>query len=240
VDILYLVDRLENLIASSRKVPLVNQVLVNKADISNIIDSMRTAIPDEIRQARRIIQEKERIIAQAQAEASTLLARAREETERAMNREGLLRAAEDRSQEMVRNAESRSQEIVQRAEAHAEQMKTEADSYVAETLRALRDHLSSIEMEVGRSIMSIEKGLESLELASEEEQDAEEGYEEFEEDQDMQAEPRAVPRSASLAVDTMGGPMYDQDSAQWVVNPDERLVDDNNLRNAHPRQGRGK
>src|SRR5579884_1884852 len=208
--------------------PLMNQVLVKEADISNIIDSMRTAIPDEIRQARRIIQEKERIIAQAQAEASTLLARAREETERAMNREGLLRAAEDRSQEMVRTAESRSQEIIQRAEADAEQMKTEADSYVAETLRALRDHLSSIEMEVGRSILSIEKGLESLELPPEEEQDVEEGYEEYEEVQDMQAQSRTVPRSASLAVDTMGGPVYDQDSAQWVVNPDERLIDDNN------------
>jgi len=248
VDILYLVDRLENLIASSRRMPLVNQVMVKEADISNIIDSMRTAIPDEIRQARRIIQEKERIIAQAQAEASTLLARAREETERAMNREGLLRAAEDRSQEMVRNAESRSQEMVRRAEAEAEQMKTEADSYVAETLRALRDHLSSIEMDVGRSILSIEKGLESLELPPEEEQDAEDGYEEFEEASDVQdmqgiqsiqGQPRAVPRSASLAVDTMGGPMYDQESAQWVINPDEQLMDNNNPRSAHPRQGRG-
>ena len=236
MDILYLVDRLENLIASSRRMPLMNQVLVKEADISNIIDSMRTAIPDEIRQARRIIQEKERIIAQAQAEASTLLTRAREETERAMNREGLLRAAEERSQEMVRNAEGRSQEMVRRAEAETEQMKTEADSYVAETLRALRDHLSSIEMEVGRSIMSIEKGLESLELPAEEEQDGEEGFEEYDEGQAQQA--RTVPRSASLAVDTRGGPVYDQDSAQWVVNPDERLVDDNNPRNAHPRQGR--
>ena len=216
----------------------MNQVLVKEADISNIIDSMRTAIPDEIRQARRIISEKERIIAQAQAEASTLLARAREETERAMNREGLLRAAEDRSKEMVRNAEGRSQEILQRAEADVEQMKTEADSYVAETLRALRDHLSSIEMEVGRSIMSIEKGLESLELPPEEEQDMEEGYEEYEEVQDMQSQSQAVPRSASLAVDTMGGPVYEQDSAQWVVNPEERLMNDNNPRNAHPRPGR--
>lgn len=259
MDILYLVDRLENLIASSRRMPLVNQILVKEADISNIIDSMRTAIPEEIRQARRIIQEKERIIAQAQAEASTLLARAREETERAMNREGLLRAAEDRSQEMVRNAEARSQEMVRRAEAQAEQMKTEADSYVAETLRALRDHLSSIEMDVGRSILSIEKGLESLELPPEEEQDAEEGqevwgtsYEEFEGVSDAQdrqasqnaqhgqAQPKAVPRSASLAADTMGGPMYDQDSAhQWVINPDEQLMDENDPRNARPKHGRG-
>src|SRR5437660_8376283 len=129
VDILYLVDRLENLIASSKRMPLVNQIILKEADILNIIDQLRTTIPDEIKQARRIIQDKERVIAQAQAEASVLLARAREETEQAVNREGLLRAAE-----------ARSQEIVQRAEMQAEQIKNDADAYVIETLRALRDH----------------------------------------------------------------------------------------------------
>jgi vacuolar-type H+-ATPase subunit H len=243
VDILYLVNRLEKLIANSRRIPLTNQISIKRAEISNIIDSMQKAIPEEIRQARRIIQEKERIIAQAQADASALLARAREETERAMNREGLLRAAEERSRELVRNAESRSQELVRRAEAHAEQMKTEADSYVVETLRALRDHLASIEMDVGRSILSIEKGLESLELPPEEEQGAEggyveEGYGEFEEVQDAQAQPDAFPRRASLAVDTMGGPMYDQDPAQWVINPQEQVVGDNDPSSAPPRQKR--
>src|SRR2546421_428213 len=66
MDILYLVDRLENLIASSRRMPVVNQVMIKEGDILNIVDQMRTSIPDEIKQARRIIQEKERILAQAQ------------------------------------------------------------------------------------------------------------------------------------------------------------------------------
>ncbi len=201
IDILYLVDRLENLITGSRRMPLVNQIMVREVDILSIIDQMRTSIPDEIKQARRIIQDKERIMAQAQAEASKLLARAREESERAMNREGLLRAAEDRSQELMR-----------RAEVNAEQMKTEADAYVAETLRALHDHLSSIEMEVGRSILSIEKGLASLELPN----DAGESEELYDYEEAANAPPsRPVPRRSSLAVDTMGGPMYSQDSASW-------------------------
>jgi len=77
VDILYLVDRLENLIASSRRMPLVNQIIIKEADILSIVDQMRTSIPDEIKQARRIIQEKERILAQAQARSTALLEWAR-------------------------------------------------------------------------------------------------------------------------------------------------------------------
>jgi hypothetical protein len=209
MDILYLVDRLENLIAGSRRMPLFNQIMLKEAEILNIIEQMRTAIPDEIKQSRRIIQDKERILAQAQADASALLARAREESERAMNREGLLRAAEDRSKDMMRAAEEQS-----------EQIKIEADAYVAETLRALREHLSSIEMEVGRSILSIQKGLASMGLETvnediEEEPDASYPDDEIEEIQEIQeatppAHPR--PRRSSLAADTMGGPMYTQDT----------------------------
>jgi hypothetical protein len=220
MDILYLVDRLENLIASSRRMPLFNQIMVKEADMLDIIETMRTAIPDEIKQARRVIQEKERILAQAQAEASSLLAKAREESEKAMKRDGLLRAAEERSEKMLRQAEDR-----------AERLKIEADAYVVETLRALHEHLSGVEMDIDRSLISIEKGLESMEEHGEIEM---EGNDEDEQEppylddntsdtQDRQ-DPPAVPRSrdqqtgaaprqgqqprrAMLAVDTMGGPM---------------------------------
>lgn len=202
MDILYLVDRLENLIAGSRRMPLVSQVIVKEADILNIIDQLRTTIPDEIKQARRVIQDKERILAQAQAEANALLARARDESEQAVNREGLLKAAEARSQELVR-----------RAEGEAAALKTEADGYVVETLRALRDHLNSIETDIGRSILSIEKGLATLEGET---GSGEEDEEYYVEDPDMGENPQpARRRASSLAADTMGGPMFVQEDDDW-------------------------
>jgi F0F1-type ATP synthase membrane subunit b/b' len=220
VDILYLVDRLENLIASSRRMPLVNQILVREAEILTILDQMRNAIPEEIKQARRLLQEKERILAQAQAEAASILAKAREESERAMDREGLLRQAEERSQELVRMAEEQ-----------AEQLKTEANAYVAETLRALHEHLSAIEMDISRTILSIEKGLESLEGSThyaEADIDAgqelpPEDYALYEEEQEEALPPHSLPRRSSLAADTMGGPMLGRRSqAERHPRADER------------------
>ena len=189
IDIFYLVGRLENLITNSRRVPLVNQIMVKEADILNIIDQMRTSIPDEFKQARAIIHDKERILAQAQADANKLIVHAQERAEEAVDREVLLRLADEK----------------------AEQIKVEADAYVAETLRALRDHLTSIEMDIDRSILSIEKGLASLELADEEEDDDEEAGNA---QPDLSLQAKTKPRSASLAVDTIGGPVYQQDIKQ--------------------------
>jgi hypothetical protein len=207
MDILYLVDRLENLIASSRRMPLMNQIIIKESDILNIIEQMRTSIPDEIKQARRVIQDKERIYAQAQAEASNLLARARDETERVMQREGLLRAAEERSQELVQRAENQSANMVRLAEEQAEQLKIDADAYVTETLRNLREHLVSVETDVSRTILSVERGLDSLEQQqrAQFEGEDEESEEELE-DASLPMQP--LPRRASLAADTMGGPNY--------------------------------
>jgi cell division septum initiation protein DivIVA len=206
MDILYLVDRLENLIASSRKMPLMNQLLLKESDILMIIEQMRTSIPEEVKQARRIIQEKERILAQAQSDAANLLARAREETERVMKREGLLHVAEERSQELVQQAAIRAQEVVQRAEERAEQLEADADGYVTETLRNLREHLVNVEMEVSRTILSIERGLESLE--EQQRAQAEEAEEEEDEMEERLPPASSQPRRASLAADTMGGPGY--------------------------------
>nr|BBH93717.1 hypothetical protein KTA_19160 [Thermogemmatispora argillosa] len=206
MDILYLVDRLENLIASSRRMPFVNQIMVREAEILAILDQMRAAIPEEVKQARRLLQEKERILAQAQAEAASILAKAREESERVMDREGLLRQAEERSQELVRLAEEQ-----------AQQLKSEANAYVAETLRSLHEHLTAIETEISRTILSIEKGLESLEASAynEEGEDqapevlSEANYDLYadEEEAEDALPPHPSPRRSSLAADTMGGPM---------------------------------
>jgi len=208
MDILYLIDRLDNLIASSRRMPLLNQIMLKEGDILSIIDQMRASIPDEVKQARRVIQEKDRILSQAQTEASNLLAQARLEAEHALEREGLLEAAETRSQEIIQQAKERSQAVLRHAEEEADRLKIEADSYVTESLRSLHEHLLSIETDVGRTIMSIERGLETMETSPEESEVLDEMDEEDSDVADHRPPPQAPIRRASLAADTMGGPNF--------------------------------
>lgn len=229
MDILYLIDRLENLVTNSKRMPLVNQVIVKEADLLNIIDQLRTSIPMEIKQARRIMQEKERILSQAKSDANIILNQARAETERTLTSEGLLQVAQEREQEIIHQANEQAQMIVRRAERHTEQMQIEADNYAAETLRNLKEHLRQVEAtiehvvmnEIERTVTSIDLGLESLEGRPPDEEEPQEGddipLDESGEGRDDRAEReqwsssnphRPLPRRASLAADTMGGPNF--------------------------------
>ena len=138
------------------------------------------------------------------------MSRGRAESERAMNREGLLRAAEGRSQELVKQAEEQAQEMVQQAKRHSEHLKNDADAYVSETLNGLKEHLTSIETEVSRTILSIDRGLESIALqGSDEDEDDDAIYEAYNEEDandEKELSEEIQPRRAAHANDTIGGP----------------------------------
>jgi hypothetical protein len=209
MDILYLVDRLENFISNGQRIPLVNQVILKESELLAILEEMRTFIPAELEQAQRIIQDKERVLAQAQADATTILSRAREEAERTLSEDNLLQLSQERAHEMMRRATEQAQLIVRRAEEHTMQLRREADGYATETLRNLREHLTDIETDLGRTILSIEKGLETLTL---EPSDPEEIDEELVEDGIESMETQGIPPSGPpqpRRVDAMGtDPFY--------------------------------
>jgi hypothetical protein len=211
MDILYLVDRLENFISNGQRIPLVNQVILKESELLAILDEMRTCIPTELEQAKRVVEDKERILAQAQADATAIISRAHEEVERILSQDNVLLLSQGRAHEMMRRATEQAQLIVRRAEEQTTQLRREADGYATETLRNLREHLTDIETDLGRTILSIEKGLESLTLQpiDPEEIDEELVADDIESVDTQAVPPASQPRRSSLAADTMGtGPFY--------------------------------
>jgi cell division septum initiation protein DivIVA len=149
--ILSLLDSLEQLITSSQRIPMTNRVLVSEQEMLQLVDQIRAAVPEEIKQAHRLRQERERLLAQAQAEANRIIAAAREEAERLINDEELLRVAAERASE-----------IEAEAEAQAGQLRDGADTYAVETLRSLEERLDGVQVLLERTLLSIHKGLETL------------------------------------------------------------------------------
>src|SRR5271165_6204243 len=82
MDVLVLIDKLDDLVHNAKPVPLTDQVRVAKEEIYDILDQMRATIPQEIKQARWIVKERQEMLAEAKKEAERVIKDARERQER--------------------------------------------------------------------------------------------------------------------------------------------------------------
>ncbi|MDP8909444.1 MAG: ATPase, partial [Chloroflexota bacterium] len=103
-DILYLVDRLEELVGMGKRVPLSNRVMVEEEEFLSLVDQLRVAVPNEIKQAQRVIKERERIIGEAQDEARAIVKAAQDRAELLLSQHGVLAEARVRGEEILRRA----------------------------------------------------------------------------------------------------------------------------------------
>jgi len=147
MDILHLVDRLEELFNESRSVWLTRKVMINEDQMLDLIDQMRMTIPEEIKQAQKIINEKDRILAQSQEEANRRITLAREKSLQMINRDGIVEAAK-----------ARASEIKQNTLEDCNITKREANQYVINTLSKFEEELEHILAQVRNGILTLKKG----------------------------------------------------------------------------------
>jgi len=138
------VERLESLIANGKKLPLTTNVVVDQNAALGLIDELRVAVPEEVRAAKRINSEGERIMEKAQEEAERIVGRAQEQAAFLIDERGLTQAAD-----------TESQRIIDEARADADRIRAGADEYAVSVLEGL-------ESDVQKTLQSIEKGLNLL------------------------------------------------------------------------------
>lgn len=133
-----MIDELEDVIAEGKRVPFSGRLLIDEDRVLDIIDRMRVAVPEELRQARRIISEQERLLSEAQ-----------ERVQQVLQEQGLLAAIEA---ERAR--------LLEQAEREARSVRAGADEYARQVLEELEQRLLKV-------ITSVQNGLQELGAARE-------------------------------------------------------------------------
>ncbi|HZP25701.1 MAG TPA: hypothetical protein VFB90_01510 [Dehalococcoidia bacterium] len=167
MDILHLIDRLEEMAAEARKLPVGSGVVMNRQRLLDLVDRMRVSVPAEVYTATEVLQRRDEVLAQAQEEATRLVALAQAEVEKRLEQDDLVKAAEERAQRLMREARDRAEEMVREAEvqarlrlddAHEEsrQQMHEANLYALQTLQRLSTQLEQF-------MTTVQRGMETLE-----------------------------------------------------------------------------
>ncbi|HUN23029.1 MAG TPA: ATP synthase F0 subunit B [Anaerolineales bacterium] len=144
MDIQHLIDRLEDLVNSARSMPFSRKLLIDEDRIVDIIDQMRSSVPEEVRRAQKVLAEHDRMLAQANEEAERIRELARVEKEKLTEKEFI-----------TAEARRKADQIIQQGRQEAERLRQEADQY---SLRTLED----LEIRLNRTLQQVRNGIDVL------------------------------------------------------------------------------
>lgn len=144
MDVEGLIEQLERLMAEARPVPLSSSVMINRQEIDELLEELRTRLPEELRQSRWILKERDELLAQAARESEQLLAETREERDRMLSETEIIRSAQREAERMLTDAREQ-----------ARILRLEAEDYVD-------GKLANFEIVLQKTMQQVEKGRERL------------------------------------------------------------------------------
>ena len=163
-----IIEEIEDYINSCKYAALSsNKILVNKEELEELIQELRTKTPEEIKRYQKIISNKEAILADAQAKADQIIAQAQIQTNELVSEHQIMQQAYAQANEVVQIATKQAQEILDNATNEANSLRMGAMSYTDSQLKGIEDILAnSIDTTKARSENLINSLQEYLDVVS--------------------------------------------------------------------------
>ncbi|MBI2321877.1 MAG: hypothetical protein HYU88_07240 [Chloroflexi bacterium] len=131
--------------SDGRHVPLTNKVLVDEQRFAALVEQLRAAVPEELRQVRRLLQDRDRLLAEARHEAERIARHAEEQLEFMLQGNNAIQRAQRSADERLADA------------------RRQAEGLCAEAEKYALDLLVAFEREMQRQLAAVRKGLATLE-----------------------------------------------------------------------------
>jgi hypothetical protein len=151
VDIVARLQQMDELIQEAKSMPLSSSVLVNREEFLEVLEAAKAELPEEIKQARWIVKDREELLAKARKSGEGVLRKAQQERARMVSQEDVVRAANEEAER-----------ILAEAQEQARQIRLEAEDYVDAKLAQFEIVLGKTQKELSRSIGQVQRGRDKL------------------------------------------------------------------------------
>jgi cell division septum initiation protein DivIVA len=181
MSIFRVLDKIENAIFNSTPLwPFKDRIIVNREKFLALIEKTRKTLPEEMKRARlvtkdnqRILQEardrSEEILRESQEKARRMLEAAKEEAARLLDQSEIMTQARKKAEDIIRQAQEEAQEHLRLAHEKAASKTAETEAQVQELVQGANEYaekiLSGLENELTRILPIIQKGRKQLQEA---------------------------------------------------------------------------
>jgi cell division septum initiation protein DivIVA len=133
-----LLDELKEELSNSPKTAFSNKKAVDLEVIDEILQDLKTVVPQELKEARKQLADKEKILGDAKAQAEQIVGSAREELAKKVAEDVVTQEAQAAADELMHKAKSNAKEITMGAKEYADDIMQELEMYFADYLKLIR------------------------------------------------------------------------------------------------------
>ncbi len=144
MDIMEIIDLMEEAIEKASAVPLTGKVMIDKDEILDYIQEIRIIYPDELKEAKWVKEERQRILHEAESRAEAIQKNAEETQMALIDEHEITRCAYEQANELVRNASEQAMDIKADCDQYVDELLSNAEDRLQMLLDKLREDKSSI------------------------------------------------------------------------------------------------
>ena len=139
-----LLEDLETLVETSNRIPMTTKRMVEEDEMMRIIDSIQESLPLELEESRRIVAEKDAVLADAKKQAEELIAQAKEYISKLTAESEIVKAAQEQANEIIANANKSSEELRNSSVQYGADVLKYVESNLEKTLESIRQNRESL------------------------------------------------------------------------------------------------
>lgn len=158
MEIFALLETLEDILEKSKTVPFTTKSIVDKNEILDIIKEVRLKLPDELKQAKWIKEERERIIAEAQKDAEDIVKEAENRIISMIDEHEITKKAYEKKTEIIATANDIYREFSNNASSYADGVLKD----VEDTMLKLCETINNVELNLQSRIETVQEQRKQL------------------------------------------------------------------------------
>lgn len=150
-----ILEQMEELLDKSTPMPFAqSKMIIDSERLRELIEDIRLNIPQEIKRAKLIDFDCDRIMKEAEQKAEKIVQQAEERAKVLVSGDTIVKEAKQRAAELISQAQSRSQEIRNATSTYVDNMLHDAEIYFTKGLQDVKKTAQAISQVKGRSASS--------------------------------------------------------------------------------------
>lgn len=139
MELLDLLEQLEDIIESGMNIPLSGgKCLVDRDSVLELVQEIRLKLPDDIKMAKRITEEKQRFITEAQQEAENIIKNAESRIAALVDENEITKKAYEQAEVIISNAKKNAREIRLGTREYADGILNKVEEILEDTLDVIK------------------------------------------------------------------------------------------------------